>query len=40
MAQYLDNNEDGTPDNPLVVEAIKIGSDSLKNESDLSQEVI
>ena len=42
MAQYLDNNEDGTPDNPLVVEAILKNHGVLilwKNESDLSQDV-
>ena len=39
MAQYLDNDEDGTPDNPLVVEALKSNNSFMlvwKNESDLN----
>lgn len=39
MAQYLDNDEDGTPDNPLVVEALKSNNGFMlvwKNESDLN----
>ena len=39
MAQYLDNNEDGTVDNPLVVEALKSNNGFMlvwKNESDLN----
>ena len=39
MAQYLDNNEDGTLDNPLVVEALKSNNGFMlvwKNESDLN----
>lgn len=39
MAQYLDNDEDGVPDNPLVVEALKNNNGFMlvwKNESDLS----
>jgi hypothetical protein len=38
MAQYLDNDEDGTPDNPFVVEALKSNNGFMlvwKNESDL-----
>ena len=39
MAEYLDNDEDGQPDNPLVVEALKENHGFLlvwKNESDLN----
>lgn len=39
MAQYLDNDEDGTPDNPSVVEALKSNNGFMlvwKNESDLA----
>ena len=39
MAEYLDNDEDGQPDNPLVVEALKTNHGFLlvwKNESDLN----
>ena len=42
MAQYLDNDEDGTPDNPLVVEAILKNNGGLilwSNESDLTKDL-
>ena len=38
MAQYLDNDEDGTPDNTLVIDALKRNNGFMlvwKNESDL-----
>ena len=37
MAQYLDNNEDGTPDNDLVVDKLveeKVGIMMFKNENE------